>query len=267
MKKSALWTAFFVVLIGFAAVYYLRQQEKNPPPPALLSETALPAEEPAVEAVRHPVPEPAATEEAEYEGPLPALNESDGAVKDRFAALFDGKEKRELFQPDNLIRRIVVTVDNLPRKVLPLKFLPMQPPAGSFQVSGETEPFFLDEKNQKRYAAYVSLLESADTGKTVATYVRLYPLFQEAYRDLGYPTGHFNDRLVEVIDHLLATPTVRGKVELVQPKVFYHFADPALEELSAGQKIIIRTGPANAERIKVKLREFRRELTSLPRNP
>ena len=37
-------------------------------------------------------------------------------------------------------------------------------------------------------------------------YKQYYPLFQQAYVDLGYPEGYFNDRLVEVIDHLLATP-------------------------------------------------------------
>lgn len=27
-------------------------------------------------------------------------------------------------------------------------------------------------------------------------YVRLYPLFQKAYVELGYPNGYFNDRLI-----------------------------------------------------------------------
>jgi hypothetical protein len=39
--------------------------------------------------------------------------------------------------------------------------------------------------------------------------------------------------------------------------VLYEFADPALESRSAGQKALIRMGPANARRIKAKLREIR----------
>jgi hypothetical protein len=100
-----------------------------------------------------------------------------------------------------------------------------------------------------------------DTGKLVALYVRLYPLFQQAYRDLGYPDRYFNDRLVEVIDHLLATPSVPGPIKLAQPHVLYEFADPALEARSAGQKILIRIGPDNAARVKAKLRELRRQVT------
>jgi hypothetical protein len=62
---------------------------------------------------------------------------------------------------------------------------------------------------------------------------------------------------VEVIDHLLATPEAPGPIRLAQPKVLYEFADPALEELSAGQKMMLRIGKGNRERIKAKLREIR----------
>jgi len=74
-------------------------------------------------------------------------------------------------------------------------------------------------ENYARYAPFVHLVQSTDP-KTLATvYFRLYPLFQQAYEDLGYPGKYFNDRLVEVIDHLLETPDVQGPIELVQPKV------------------------------------------------
>lgn len=41
----------------------------------------------------------------------------------------------------------------------------------------------------------------------------------------------------------------------------YMFADPELEARSAGQKILIRTGPANANAIKAKLGEIRNKVT------
>jgi hypothetical protein len=103
-------------------------------------------------------------------------------------------------------------------------------------------------------------MEAVDTGRLVALYVRFYPLFQQAYRELGYPKGYFNDRLVEVIDHLLVTPEITGPIRLTKPWIMYEFADPALEARSAGQKTLIRMGPANALRVKAKLREFRRQI-------
>jgi Protein of unknown function (DUF3014) len=89
---------------------------------------------------------------------------------------------------------------------------------------------------------YMQLATGIDSTKLVALYIRFYPLFQQAYEDLGYPKAYFNDRVVEVIDHLLAAPEVPAQTKLVQPKVFYQFADPDLETRSAGQKILMRIG-------------------------
>ena len=80
--------------------------------------------------------------------------------------------------------------------------------------------------------------------------------------ELGYPKKQFNDRLVEVIDNLLETPDVEQPVNLVRPKVMYQFDEPELEELSAGQKLLVRMGPENAAVLKAKLREIRRELVA-----
>jgi hypothetical protein len=103
-------------------------------------------------------------------------------------------------------------------------------------------------------------VENVDTKKLVAWYVHAYPLFQEAYRQLGYPKGYFNDRLIVVIDNLLDAPELAQPAALTPSKSFYIYADPTLESLSAGQKLLIRTGPANEAKLKVKLREIRSSL-------
>jgi flagellar biosynthesis/type III secretory pathway protein FliH len=96
-------------------------------------------------------------------------------------------------------------------------------------------------------------------------YVRLYPLFQQAYEELGNLDGYFNDRVIEVIDDLLATPEIIGPIALTQPHVMFEFADAELESRSTGQKLLLRMGPENAARVKAKLREFRERIaTPLP---
>ena len=89
-------------------------------------------------------------------------------------------------------------------------------------------------------------------------------MFQEAYESLAHPPQYFNDRMIEVIDHLLATPEVAGPVALAQPNVLYQFADPKLESMSAGQKVLVRMGAENAKVVKDKLRELRGELVAQP---
>jgi hypothetical protein len=111
------------------------------------------------------------------------------------------------------------------------------------------------------------VVRSTDTTVLANTYFRLYPLFQQAYEDLGYPGQYFNDRLVEVIDDMLKAPEIPGPIQLTQPKVFYEYADPKLESLSAGQKLLIRMGPANEAIMKAKLRELRRNLVNRPEEP
>lgn len=99
-------------------------------------------------------------------------------------------------------------------------------------------------------------------------YVRLYPLFLQAYEELGYPGKSFNDRLVKVIDQLLETPELTGQVKLTltqvqgpipstRPWVRYEFADASLEARPAGQKILLRMGGTNMRALKAKLAEFR----------
>jgi hypothetical protein len=155
-------------------------------------------------------------------------------------------------------------VDNLPREKAALRLMPVRPAAGRILLDGEGETRSIAASNAARYRPYVALAESVDSAKLVEAYVRLYPLFQQAYRELGYPEGYFNDRLVQVIDHLLEAPEIKGPVSVVQRKVLYEYADPELERRSAGHKILIRVGPENAARLKAKLRELRSELAKEP---
>jgi hypothetical protein len=195
------------------------------------------------------------------EKPLPALDVSDATMRNALADLAPDKTMTDLFQLQGLVRRIVATIDGLPREKIALRLLPVKPAGGKFSVIGKEGSFAIDADNAARYALYVRLADALDTGKLVALYLHFYPLFQQAYQELGYPKGHFNDRLVDVIDHLLATPEVKAPIKLLQPKVSYIFADPTLEARSAGQKIIMRIGSENAALVKTKLREIRNELT------
>src|SRR5581483_7038741 len=191
---------------------------------------------------------------------LPSLNQSDQVVRDSLAGLLGQKPFEQFVVPENIVRHIVVTIDNLPRKKVAVDLRPIKPTPGEALVASQGDVTTLAVANYARYAPFIHVVETTDP-KTLATvYFHLYPLFQQAYEDLGYPGRFFNDRLVEVIDHLLAAPEPQGPIDLVQPKVFYQFADQKLEDLSAGQKLLIRMGPANERSLKAKLRDLRAEL-------
>jgi len=237
-----------VALVAIAGVVYYEKQKDSAP-----TEVAPPASAPAPAepAIRNPVPE------AAPETPLPVLNESDGPVRDSLSGVYGRDAVRQFLTPKDIIRRVVVTIDNLPRKKLAVELRPLVPTAGAFATSGSDENLTLNPNNYSRYAPVVKLVEATDAKQLSALYFRYYPLFQRAYEDLGYPKAYFNDRLVEVIDDMLATPQTTGPVKLVQPRVFYEFADPSLESRSAGQKLLLRMGNENAAVVKAKLTELR----------
>ena len=207
--------------------------------------------------IRRPLP----PEELAEAKPLPTLDESESLARDALVDLLGSESVARLFSTKDLIRHIVVTVDNLPRKTVAVRLNPVKPAGGEFKVAGDDAQRTIAPDNAARYAPYVKLAEQVDTKKLVYAYGRLYPLFQKAYEDLGYPKSFFNDRLIAVIDHLVATPEVTGPIAVVAPHVQYQFADPDLEAQSAGRKFLMRVGPENAAAIKSKLREIRRELT------
>ena len=50
---------------------------------------------------------------------------------------------------------------------------------------------------------------------------------------------------------------VKGEVPSAQPWLRYEFADPALQSLSSGQKILLRIGPVHRKALMAKLVELR----------
>ena len=277
-KGKALWWVLLLAAIAAGAAYYfyfLQSPEPEPEPPALLPPTVSPAPaEPEPEPEPEPViPTPPETEpEAPVElvEPLPALPESDDEALEVAGELLGETPARTYLVTEGVLPRLVAAVDALTKEELPQNVLPVRAPGGEFEVTadgvseeinpetGLPEPqFILDPVNFQRYTSQVEVFEAVDTGALLAQYRRYYPLLQQSYRQLGYSEGDFDDRLLQVIDHLLATPEPDRPVRLVKPEAFYEFADPELEALTAGQKLLVRMGPSNAARVKAKLAEIR----------
>ncbi len=209
----------------------------------------------------HPIEPLESRDEAGELIPLPPLDDSDEYFALALLDLF-GNQIEELLVEDVLIERSVGALDALPRERVPERIRPLGLLPGTFLVEStdDEDVFLLSPRNYERYDDLVALLANADRDALLATYRRFYPLFETAYRSLGYPDAYFNDRVVEVIDELLDTPQPDGAVELLRDGVLYTFRDPALESLSAGQKALLRMGPDNAKRVRDVLRTLRESL-------
>lgn len=228
-----------------------------PAPPAPVEAIAEPAPPPPPPPADYPVP-PAAPEAP----PLPVIADSDSAFRDALIALPGAAPIEAWLIPDMLIRRIVVTIDNLPRERVAVKLRPLKPVAGEFLVDANNLGYVIGVANASRYNSVVSLFEAISDEALVALYFRWYPLFQQAYRDLGYPQGRFNNRVVEVLDHLIATPEISEPVSLLRPKVHYEYADPAQEAASAGRRLLWRIGRDHRRAVIAKLTGLRAKIVA-----
>lgn len=241
-----------LLVVGGAGLYWLRGGE---PPPAV--------EEPAPPPTAFTPPPPAAIETPPLPPrtvPLPPLDESDADVLGGLTEIFGQQAVTQFVVPERLVRHIVVTIDNATREQMALNQRPLKPTASDFLIGGSEDAPVLAPENYARYEPFVAIVSSLDAKTLVSLYRGLEPLFQQAYEELGQPGRRFNDRLIEVIDHLLAAPSPRGEIRLVQPSVLYRYADEALEKSSSGHKLLIRMGPDNAGVLKGKLREIKAEL-------
>lgn len=240
-----------LVVLGVAATAYYYWQQNQPKPAVVQMQPPPPPPPPLMRQVIEAPP---------VESPLPELDQSDSIILDALAGLVSNKSLMKLFKVEQVIRNIVATIDNLPSQRIPVRTMPLESVPGKFEAAGAEGAWTIGPKNAARYSPYVSLVEVIDTTQLVDLYIRLYPLFQKAYEELGYPDKYFNDRVMTVIDHLLAAPDIKEPVKLIQPKIFYLYADPDLEARSIGQKTMMRIGSENEAKIKVRLKALKEEL-------
>jgi hypothetical protein len=279
MSKTAsgLLTALVFAAIAAAAWFWWQQNQPAAPDVPVPGVAVAPAPAPAAStpaqaAIEHPIGEPEVSP-----SPLPALAASDAYVSRALAELLGRERVQRFLHLEGFARRVVATTDNLAREHAAPVLWPVVPTPGRFTTladageAGNTSAAVtsISPDNSQRYTPFVLFAESVDAAAAVRLYKRLYPLFQQAYEDLGYPGRYFNDRLVNLIDLMLSTPVqsgplsvalveVKGPVVSVRPWVRYEFTDPQLRKLSAGQKMLLRTGPENHRRLNAKLLEIRR---------
>lgn len=270
MSKQAIgWVAGLVIIV-VAAIVALNLY-RSPTPVAQASRQAVvtipvPAGT-SPPPVQHPISAVQSAPAVASTSALPPLEHSDALIAKALESLAGGKALHSILIPHDLIPHIVATIDALPRHSMSESILPLRTPRGAFKVTQAHGQPRINPQNFARYAPYMRLIEMIDSKNLVAWYVHNYPLFQKAYRQLGYPQGYFNNRLIYVIDNLLATPEVKLPILLQQPNVLYVYADPRLEALSAGQKMLLRSGPRNEAKVKAKLRAIRAVLTGQRLNP
>jgi hypothetical protein len=251
--RNTLLGAAAVVLAGAAVgLLYFRQ-------PQMAASAAK------VEAAASPVPAAVQTDSPAARDP--AVSDSDPIMLEGMRVLIGAVAANQYLEPRDIVRRIVTSVDNLPRTHVARAQLPVRAQIGGFIATSDDEQRTpLSAENFARYAPYVQLLSALDVRALAQLYATHSAWFQQAYDELNHADAppSFRARLTQAIDTLLATPEPSGPLLIYRPEASYEFADPDFESLPVGEKLLLRMGPANAALVKGKLRELKAALATLP---
>jgi hypothetical protein len=226
-------------------------------------ETA-PVASPAMNAPTPPASAPAATaaQAVATMGSLPSLNDSDPEMRKALSRLFGADAIDSYLRPNSIVRHIVAFVDSLPRKHIGSDSQPIKPIVGGFIATGDDQPTPLAPENAAKYTPYVAVISKVNPKLVSDLYFHFQPLFQQAYEELTKSDGRFDDRVLQAIDGLIDAPEIRDPVLVARRDAYYQFVDPNLEQLSVGQKFMIRLGPENAATLKSTLRALRESIVA-----
>ena len=132
--------AIGVVVLAAVAFWWYRSSPQVPveSPPAAAAQqpesTLAPIPEATATGPQHPV-----DELAPADATLPALGESDARVQSALTELLGRNSVASFLQQGGFVRRVVATVDNLPREQAAARMWPVQPAPQRFTVEGHGE--------------------------------------------------------------------------------------------------------------------------------
>ncbi|MDX1538187.1 DUF3014 domain-containing protein [Arsukibacterium sp.] len=226
--------------------------EEQPVPPAL--------EEPETEQITEPDmgAEPDETMLEPAPEPLPALENSDPVIKQDILQLDWQPGLAGLINTEQMVRNLVVTVDNLAQRQLVAKHPVVARLDQPFMAvpAEEGDTYRIDPASYQRYEPYVRLVESVEPVQVMQLLERYQPLFEQAFGELGYPELSFKKRLQQALQQFLAIELNNPDTTLVRKSVAYTYADPDVEGRSDLEKQIIRLGPDNHQRLRVVARKY-----------
>src|SRR3954470_22510063 len=133
MRNPVIWFSLIVMIAVAGAFYFWKQKtdretrlEQVPPGKAEIAESAQPASpEPEV---AHPPPQEPPQAQSAPRKPLPPLNASDDALREALTEPLGKQTFNDIVVSKDMARRIVATIDNLPRKKMAERLLPIKPP-------------------------------------------------------------------------------------------------------------------------------------------
>lgn len=252
--KRIMWGS--IILAGIAALwligyfFFIQESPKSLKPSTQAKEKASPP-------LSTPQVKEAAQKGDQQTPPLEIeLKNSDDKVRE----LLQGCSSHPVFtrwlENQDLIRRFVAVINNIANGDSPAAHLEFMIPLEKFLVIEKKGRLTINPESYRRYDLAGAVFSTLDSKRLVDLYRQLYPVIEEAFKELGFPEKNFDDILIQALKALLKVPIVEGDILLEEKVTSYAFKDPRLEKLNNGQKHLLRMGPGNVKKIHRKLKEL-----------
>lgn len=187
---------------------------------------------------------------------LPPLGQSDPLIRELAATLSRHPLLARLAATPSVVRAIVLAVVQIGDGKTPAKALTALEPPGQLTLSANR----IDPATYARWNGAVTALTSVNPADGAQVYVNVKRIFDEAYAELGYPNGDFDQAIIRAIRTLDATPTPAPDAVVLQRPTYAEYDDPALRGLLPVQKQLLLIGPEHRRAVTRWLHELARNL-------
>lgn len=178
---------------------------------------------------------------------LPPLSMSDALLREMVLQLSQQPMLARFLATRGLVRSVTLAIVQIGDGRTPAQPLAVLRPPTRIDVTPDTGQ--VQPASYVRWDTAVRALQSIPAAQAAQVYVNVKPLFDEAYRELGYPDGNFDQALERAIGMLQATPAHDGPLVLLRRDGYYEHEDAALRSLPPVQKQLLLMGPEHRARI------------------
>jgi hypothetical protein len=186
---------------------------------------------------------------------LPALMDSDAMLRELAGTLSRNPLLARLVATRGLVRNATLAVVQIGDGKTPaVPFAVLRPPT-RLQIAGQ-QSGKVEAASYARWEAATAALISIPAADAARVYVNIKELFDEAYRELGYPAGDFDVALTKAIRTIEATPPSPAEMVLLRREGYFEHTDSALGSLQPVQKQLLLFGPENRARVQSWLRQL-----------
>ena len=187
--------------------------------------------------------------------PLPPLNASDSFLRELVSALSQHPVLARWLATPELVRGATLAVVQIGDGRSPAAPLVALRPDRRIGVTG-ADTGVVDPASFGRWDGAVRALTSIDPAQAAQVYVNVKPLLDDAYRELGYPAGNFDEAVARAIRMLAETPPAPDAALLLRRSAYFEYDDATLRSLPPVQKQFLLIGPDNQRQVLAWLRRF-----------